>query len=174
MIVARFLLDDAERAQPADSASALADMWSRLWRARASWAGIAAAVVVSALVAWMLKPAPQEPRPVTRFDVPLAEDVAFSNLGRHVVAVSPDGSHVESGKLIGVPVKTTPEFETGTPTVLFESPFGFASGGRNYDVSLDGRRILILKRTPGTDQESRRVVVVQHFDEQLKRLVPTR
>jgi hypothetical protein len=44
---------------------------------------------------------------------------------------------------------------------------------RNYDVALDGQRFLIIKR--GSDQRisPTQIIVVQHFDEELKRLVPT-
>jgi len=48
--------------------------------------------------------------------------------------------------------------------------------GRTYDVSPDGKRFLMIK--PGNGAESTSpptsLVVVQHFDEELKRLVPTR
>jgi len=45
--------------------------------------------------------------------------------------------------------------------------------GRTYDISLDGQRLLIVKNIPAATQETspRQIVVVQHFDEELKRLV---
>jgi len=64
-------------------------------RERTVW--IAAAVVLAALTgagAWWLKPAPLVPNLVTRFRYPLPEGQAFTRSGRHVVAVSPDGSKV--------------------------------------------------------------------------------
>jgi hypothetical protein len=47
--------------------------------------------------------------------------------------------------------------------------------GRSYDIALDGQRFLMLK--PGGGSESTplapsSLVVVQHFDEELKRLLP--
>jgi hypothetical protein len=47
--------------------------------------------------------------------------------------------------------------------------------GRTYDVSLDGQRFLKLK-APGTDAGAAppALTVVQHWVEELKRLVPIR
>ena len=44
--------------------------------------------------AWFLKPAPAVTSVVARFSYPLAEDVIFSRGGRHVVAISPDGTKI--------------------------------------------------------------------------------
>jgi hypothetical protein len=48
------------------------------------------------------------------------------------------------------------------------------SSGRAYDVSPDGRRFLMIK-APGTEAGAAppALIVVQHWDEELKRLVPT-
>ena len=45
--------------------------------------------------------------------------------------------------------------------------------GRTYDVSPDGLRFLMLK-APGTDASAAptALIVVQHWDEELRRLVP--
>jgi eukaryotic-like serine/threonine-protein kinase len=54
------------------------------------------AILAGALVAgvaWKLRP-PSTPLSITRFTVPLAEGEAFTNDGRHVVALSPDGTHM--------------------------------------------------------------------------------
>jgi hypothetical protein len=45
--------------------------------------------------------------------------------------------------------------------------------GRNYDVSPDGQRFLVVKPVNASN-EAPQLVVVQHFDEMLKRLVPTK
>ena len=59
------------------------------------------------------------------------------------------------------------------PRMLFEGVFGRLPWGvRNYDVSPDGQRFLMLKsRASG---EPQRIVLVQHLDEELKRLLPGR
>jgi hypothetical protein len=50
-----------------------------------------------------------------------------------------------------------------------------ASVGRSYDVSLDGQRFLLLKQA-GSDPAASppEIIVVQHWDEELKRLVSTK
>ncbi|MGH9241058.1 MAG: protein kinase domain-containing protein [Vicinamibacterales bacterium] len=59
------------------------------------------------------------------------------------------------------------------PRTLFEGVFGRLPWGvRNYDVSLDGQRFLMLK--PRASGEAQQIVLVQHFDEELKRLLPGR
>ena len=46
--------------------------------------------------------------------------------------------------------------------------------GRMYDVSADGQRFLMIKETSGADERppSPRIVLVQNWFEELKRLVP--
>jgi len=48
--------------------------------------------------------------------------------------------------------------------------------GRTYDVSPDGQRFLMIKDGDGTAQTaaSRSIIVVQHWGEELKRLVPSK
>jgi len=48
--------------------------------------------------------------------------------------------------------------------------------GRSYDVSPDGQRFLMIKDGDGTAQTaaSRSIIVVQHWGEELKRLVPSK
>ena len=54
------------------------------------------------------------------------------------------------------------------------APAGF--GGRTYDIAPDGQRFLMLKAGGGADQTAAppQLILVQHFDEELKRLVPTK
>ena len=74
-----------------------------------------------------------------------------------------------SGALMTVPIEPGSTWKSGTPAKLFDW-----LPGASYDVSADGR-FLILK--PVVVSESipapTSLVVVQHFDEELKRLVPT-
>ena len=48
--------------------------------------------------------------------------------------------------------------------------------GRSYDVSPDGQRFLLIKDGDGSNQAAapRGIIVVQHWREELKRLVPTK
>ena len=62
------------------------------------------------------------------------------------------------------------------PTNLFSGHYVSAgTAGRTYDVSPDGQQFLMIK-APGTDKglAPAALIVVQHWDEELKRLVPTK
>ena len=57
-----------------------------------------------------------------------------------------------------------------------EGYFTIAGGnlGRAYDISPDGQRFLMIKEGGGSDQAAAppQLIVVQHWHEELKRLVP--
>jgi serine/threonine-protein kinase len=76
-----------------------------------------------------------------------------------------------------VPVEASgAAWNNGPPTKLFEGNyFNSYTLGRTYDVSPDGQRFLMLK-VPATDASAAApaIIVVQHWDEELKRLVPTK
>jgi eukaryotic-like serine/threonine-protein kinase len=70
-------------------------------------------------------------------------------------------------RMMAVPLTLQPRFSAGKPMVLFEgpwlpSPVYFP----NYDVSRDGQRFLMLK---AADEDTRQIVVVQNWFEELKR-----
>jgi serine/threonine-protein kinase len=83
------------------------------------------------------------------------------------------------GTLLRVPVEASgATWNNGTPMKLLDARYytaGGASGGRTYDVSPDGQRFLMIK-APGSDVGAvpPALIVVQHWDEELKRLVPTK
>ena len=74
--------------------------------------------------------------------------------------------------LMSASVQTTPTFSAGTPTKLFE---GYVFGlGRNYDVSRDGQRFLMIKdEAAGRETAAPRMVIVLNWLEELKSHVPT-
>jgi hypothetical protein len=80
-------------------------------------------------------------------------------------------------QMMMVAVEAGPTFRVGIPTVLFEGDYlqeTDVQGAHNYDVSRDGQRFLMVA-PPARDQgeEARpRIVVVQQWFEELKRLVP--
>ena len=83
------------------------------------------------------------------------------------------------GTLMRVPVKTGSTFERGTPEKVFDAPYLVRPPqllGRHYDVSADGQRFLMLKETGVADDRppSARIILVQNWFEDLKRLVPTK
>jgi serine/threonine protein kinase len=84
-----------------------------------------------------------------------------------------------TGELMRVGVEPSATWAATTPTkVLVPSHYYDGAGGYvglGYDVSPDGQRFLRIKESVGTDQTVAppQVIVVQHWAEELKRLVPT-
>jgi serine/threonine-protein kinase len=77
--------------------------------------------------------------------------------------------------LMRVPVEARGTvWSAGTPVALFQGRYFTGTQGRAYDVSPDGRRFLMIKEA-GADQGDAgpQIIVVQHWLEELKRLVPT-
>ncbi len=73
-------------------------------------------------------------------------------------------------KWMVVSISTKPEFEAGTPEVVFEGPYVNVTG-LSYDVAPDGQRFLVLK-PEYDDSQVRELHVVTNWFEELKRLVP--
>jgi eukaryotic-like serine/threonine-protein kinase len=73
------------------------------------------AVVVAALLAgvavWYLKPAPDVPTMVNRFDYDLPEGQQFRNTGRQVLAISPDGKSFLYNTTAGVFLRSMDSFD---------------------------------------------------------------
>ena len=77
-----------------------------------------------------------------------------------------------TGALMSVAIRGGATWTASAPARLFEGAyFSPPTGaiGRTYDVSPDGKRFLMIKSAAGTG----RIVVVQNWFEELKRLVPT-
>jgi serine/threonine-protein kinase len=97
----------------------------------------------------------------------------WARSGKELFYVGADGT------LLRVPVEVGgATWDAGTPIKLLERRYytgDGASGGRAYDVSPDGQRFLMIK-APATDAGAvaPALIVVQHWDEELKRLVPTK
>ena len=81
-----------------------------------------------------------------------------------------------SGALMSVPVVLAPTFSAGQAVKIFDgsrySGGGHFMSARTYDLSLDGRRFLMLKAVVSGRAES--LVVVLNWFEELKRLAPVR
>ncbi len=90
--------------------------------------------------------------------------------GQELIYVSPTGA------LMRVGVERGPSWVATAPTVLIKEGYVTVPGGnfgRTYDISPDGQRFLLIK--PGGAEQAAApisLIVVQHFDEELKRLVP--
>jgi eukaryotic-like serine/threonine-protein kinase len=75
-----------------------------------------------------------------------------------------------------VDVATKPSFAFSGERILPVSGFSVQSNYRDYDIASDGERLVMVfpaDRGTGADSASRRVIVVQSWTEELKRLVPT-
>ena len=91
----------------------------------------------------------------------------WSHSGQELFYLAPDGA------LMRVVVGSGPAWSAGPPTKLLEGRYVVNVGnqGRNYDITADGRRFLMMKAN-GTPEVAPQIIVVQHFDEELRRLVP--
>ena len=96
----------------------------------------------------------------------------WARTGRELFYVAPDGV------LMTVLVEPRgTRWSAGTATKLVAGRYYTAAGAfvaRQYDVSPDGQRFLMIKQGGGTDQTAAppQLIVVQHWQEELKRLVP--
>jgi len=86
---------------------------------------------------------------------------------------------VNGQRMFAVPVITAPTLKVGTSAELFQGMYYVSPTGSprpQYDVTADGQRVLMLAPSPNTNtsRPRPRMVVVQNWTEELKRLVPTR
>ena len=95
---------------------------------------------------------------------------------------APDGRELfyysdAAQRLMVVPTTTSgATFTRGTAKVLFEEAPLIPIFSRTFDISPDGQRFLLIKEAGaiGDASAARRIVFVQNWIEELKRLVPTR
>ena len=97
----------------------------------------------------------------------------WSRNGRELFYLAADGA------IMSVSVEPGRKWTPGMPTKVIEKPYFGGVGNsspRTYDVSPDGQRFLMLKQVATPDQSAApaRIVVVQNWLEELKRLVPLR
>jgi hypothetical protein len=94
--------------------------------------------------------------------------------GRELFYVAPDGA------LMTVPVLSRgTTWGAGTAVPVIEGRYYMSTTtymSRQYDISPDGQRFLMIKDSSGPDQPAAppSLIVVQHWVEELKRLVPTK
>jgi serine/threonine-protein kinase len=96
----------------------------------------------------------------------------WARSGQELFYFAPDGA------LMRVAVPGGPAWTPGAPTKVLDGRYVVSTGGNtpgSYDIAPDGQRFLMMKAT-GSDATGAppQIVVVQHFDEELKRLVPTK
>jgi len=82
-----------------------------------------------------------------------------------------------SNTFTGVQVRTSGSaFVYGSPAKVFDAKYVESNPARHYDVSPDGRRFLMIKDSAEGDPNATpaSMVVVEHWFEELKRLVPAK
>jgi Tol biopolymer transport system component len=97
----------------------------------------------------------------------------WSRDGKELFYVSP------ANALMRVGVERAASWAATTPTLLLKDGSVMTPGvnlGRNYDISPDDQRFLVVKPVNASNAPNAppQLVVVQHFDEMLKRLVPAK
>jgi len=82
------------------------------------------------------------------------------------------------GALMAITVAGGSAWKPGAPTKILEGHYVVSASGtlhRHYDTVADGQRFLMMKAAAGDATAAQpQIVVVEHFDEELKRLVPTK
>ena len=81
---------------------------------------------------------------------------------------APDGRQLFyriGGRLMTVPIRQTPSFVAGTPRMLFEGAFESSELDRNFDVTPDGLRFLMIRSD--TREAPSELRVVLNWGEQL-------
>jgi hypothetical protein len=70
-----------------------------------------------------------------------------------------------------VDITTDPEFEAGTPRVLFEGAYDAHLGATDYDISPDGRRFVMVRRS--RESVPAQIHVILNWFDVLKRQAPS-
>jgi serine/threonine-protein kinase len=81
----------------------------------------------------------------------------------------------QGSQVWAVDIESGPGLSTGKPHLLFEQS-GYASWGavRDWDVSLDGKRFLMVRLEERKPEPATEMILVQNWLEELKRLVPVK
>jgi len=115
-----------------------------------------------------VRPFPNVNGPESRVSTAGGTRPLWAPSGKELFYVGVDGSLLQ----VSVEAKGA-TWNNRAPTKLFERRYYVPrNSGRSYDVSLDGQRFLMIK-APGTDA-SPALILVQHWDQELKRLAPTK
>ena len=82
------------------------------------------------------------------------------------------------GTMMAVAVQTEPTFKAGTPRMIFRDTY-YSLQGRQWDLSHDGKRFLMIKPSQPTSDASaaplpRKINIVLNWTEELKQRVPKR
>jgi len=93
----------------------------------------------------------------------------WSRTGRELFFVS------GTGAILGVGVSARASWAATTPATIVKEGYATATPvnpGRTYDISADGQRFLLVKAETVPNVPPPQLIVVPHFDEELRRLAP--
>jgi hypothetical protein len=92
--------------------------------------------------------------------------------------VSHDAQRDAGAALMSVPVQPGDAWSAGTPVKLFDSPALLEQGGesRTYHASPDAQRFLVISSPTrhAATAAPRRIVIVQNWFEEVRRISPAR
>lgn len=84
--------------------------------------------------------------------------------------------YVPGGTMMAVPVETAQSFKAGSPQVIFKGAYAVGWAGRQYSVTPDGKRFLMIKEAAlnsGSNPAQTQINVVVNWFDELKERVPT-
>jgi eukaryotic-like serine/threonine-protein kinase len=120
---------------------------------------------------------------VRTFPNPAGGTWKVSNSGGTRPRWSPDGRELffmgggtqnsAGSPLMAVTVNTTPTFQAGQVRQLLPGPFFSGLASRTYDITPDGQRFIVIKSSGGGLPNSR-LVLVENWFQELRRLAPAR
>jgi serine/threonine-protein kinase len=92
----------------------------------------------------------------------------WSRNRRELFFVAPDGA------IMAASVDARGSVAPGAPVKVVDAKYstGHPASGRNYDVSADGTRFLMVKAPPNDQADAPQIQRVEHWTEELQRLVP--
>jgi serine/threonine-protein kinase len=118
-----------------------------------------------------VRPFPEVGRAPSQVSTSGGTQPLWAHDGRELFYFAPDGA------LMRVAVADGAAWSVGTPTKVLDGRYVTRPAGnvyRNYDIAADGQRFLMVKAAGSDATGAPQIVVIQHFDEELKRLVPTK
>ena len=116
-----------------------------------------------------VRPFPQVDRGRWKISIGGGTRAAWARSGRELFYLD------ESQTLTAAPVRMSEStFSVGIPSKVFDTKYPEPNPARHYDVSPDGRRFLMIKDNPSSEQKGAQanIIVVLNWFEELKHHVP--
>jgi hypothetical protein len=98
---------------------------------------------------------------------------AWAQDGRELLYTEVDARTART-RMMSVSLTVGPALTAGVPRLLWEGQFRWQSDTRGYDVTPDGQRFLMVQTKGRPPTPVTQLVLVEHWFEELKRIVPTK